>query len=82
MPKKGIHPKWYHNAKVFCDGQLILKVGATVPSLDVATWSKIHPAYTGSKTILDTEGRVQRFLAKYGWSAIDEVQRADDSTAS
>jgi len=82
MPKKGIHPLWYPNAKVFCDGQLILKVGATVPSLDVATWSKIHPAYTGSKMIPDTEGRVQKFLAKYGWSASDETQHTDNSATS
>jgi len=82
MPKKKIHPKWYHNAKVFYDGQLILKVGATVSSLNVATWSKIHPAYTGSKTIFDIEGQIRKFLIKYGWLTIDKIQRANNSTVS
>ena len=29
MPKTSIHPDWYPNSKVYCDGQLILKVGST-----------------------------------------------------
>ena len=29
MPKKDIHPKWYDEAKVFCDGQLVMTVGST-----------------------------------------------------
>lgn len=67
MPKPSIHPLWYPNSKVFYDGQLILKVGATKPQLAVDIWSKIHPAYTGSQEVLDLEGRVETFLKKYGW---------------
>ena len=66
MPKKFIHPDWYSNAKVYFDGQLILKVGSTKPRLNVDIWSGNHPFYTGSQKILDTEGRVDRFLRKYG----------------
>ena len=66
MVKPDIHPKWYANAKVFCDGQLIMKVGSTKPRLNVDIWSGNHPFYTGSQKILDTEGRVQRFMRKYG----------------
>ena len=29
MPKKDIHPKWYDDAKVYCDGQLVMTVGST-----------------------------------------------------
>ena len=66
MPKPKIHPAWYSNAKVYCDGQLIMKVGSTKPALNVDIWSGNHPFYTGSQKIIDTEGRVQRFMRKYG----------------
>jgi len=66
MIKKDIHPKWYLAAKVFCDGQLIMKTGSTKPKLKVDVWSGNHPFYTRSQKILDTEGRVERFMRKYG----------------
>nr|YP_010032351.1 ribosomal protein L31 [Schizocladia ischiensis]QOW07558.1 ribosomal protein L31 [Schizocladia ischiensis] len=65
MPKKNIHPKWFPNTKVFCDGQLIMTVGSTRPELHIDIWSGNHPFYTGSQRIIDTEGRVQRFFRKY-----------------
>ena len=66
MPKNSIHPTWCDNAKVYCDGQLIMKVGSTQPKLNVDIWSGTHPFYTGSQKIIDTEGRVERFMRKYG----------------
>jgi large subunit ribosomal protein L31 len=66
MPKKSIHPEWYPDAEVYCDGQLIMTVGSTKPRLNVDIWSGNHPFYTGSQKILDTEGRVERFMRKYG----------------
>jgi large subunit ribosomal protein L31 len=66
MPKKDIHPKWYDEAKVYCDGQLVMKVGSTKSELNVDIWSGNHPFYTGSQKMLDTEGRVERFMRKYG----------------
>jgi large subunit ribosomal protein L31 len=65
MAKKDIHPQWFSNTKVFCDGQLIMVVGSTKPELNVDIWSGNHPFYTGSQRIIDTEGRVERFLKKY-----------------
>jgi large subunit ribosomal protein L31 len=32
----------------------------------VDVWSGNHPFYTGTQKILDTEGRVDRFMRKYG----------------
>ena len=66
MAKKSIHPEWFPNAKVYCDSQLIMKIGSTRPKLNVDIWSGNHPFYTGSQKILDTEGRVERFMRKYG----------------
>jgi len=66
MPKQNLHPKWYAEAKVYCDGQLIMTIGSTRSELNVDIWSGNHPFYTGSQKMLDTEGRVERFMRKYG----------------
>lgn len=66
MPKQNLHPKWYAEAKVYCDGQLIMTIGSTKSELNVDIWSGNHPFYTGSQKMLDTEGRVERFIRKYG----------------
>jgi large subunit ribosomal protein L31 len=65
MPKKDIHPKWFSEAPVYCDGQVIMTIGSTRPEIYVDIWSGNHPFYTGSQRILDTEGRVEKFLKKY-----------------
>lgn len=65
MAKKNIHPQWFNDTKVYCDGQLIMTVGSTRAELNVDIWSGNHPFYTGSQRIIDTEGRVERFLKKY-----------------
>jgi len=71
MPKKDLHPKWYDEAKVLCDGELVMTVGSTKPQLNVDIWSGNHPFYTGSTKMLDTEGRVEKFMKKYGISTSD-----------
>lgn len=72
MPKKELHPQWYPESKVYCDGQLIMTIGSTKPELNVDIWSGNHPFYTGSQRILDTEGRVERFMRKYGMGNSDK----------
>ncbi len=69
MAKSDIHPKWYPEAKVYCNGQVVMTVGSTKPELHVDLWSGNHPFYTGTQKIIDTEGRVERFLRKYGMSS-------------
>ncbi len=66
MPKADIHPTWYPDAKVMCNGELVLTVGSTKPVINVEVWSGNHPFYTGTQKIIDTEGRVDRFMRKYG----------------
>ncbi|ELR98808.1 50S ribosomal protein L31 [Gloeocapsa sp. PCC 73106] len=65
MPKSDIHPKWYPEAKVICDGEVVMNVGCTKPEIHVEVWSGNHPFYTGTQKIIDTEGRVDRFNRKY-----------------
>lgn len=62
--KKDIHPKWYPEAKVICNGEVVMTVGSTVPELHVEIWSGTHPYYTGQQRLVDTEGQVDRFLRR------------------
>jgi large subunit ribosomal protein L31 len=62
--KKGLHPEWHPDAKVYCNGELIMSVGATQPQLNVEVWSGTHPFYTGQQRIVDTEGQVERFVKR------------------
>jgi large subunit ribosomal protein L31 len=64
MPKKEIHPKWYPNAKVICNGEVVMEVGATQPEIRVEVWSGNHPFFTGQNRIVDTEGQVDRFYKR------------------
>lgn len=43
-----------------------MTVGSTKPEMHVDVWSGNHPFFTGTQKIIDTEGRVERFLRKYG----------------
>lgn len=63
--KKNIHPTWYKETKVFCDGKHVMTISSTQPEMSVDIWSGNHPFYTGSQRILDTEGRVDRFKKRY-----------------
>ena len=72
MPKKDIHPKWYPDAKVICNGEVVMTTGSTQPEIHVDVWSGNHPFFTGTQKILDTEGRGDRFMRKYGMSSPDE----------
>ncbi len=78
MAKQGIHPEWYPEAKVYCNGEVVMTVGSTKPEIHVDVWSGNHPFYTGTQKIIDTEGRVERFLRKYGM--LDNAQGAETET--
>jgi large subunit ribosomal protein L31 len=71
MPKADIHPTWYPDAKVICNGEIHVDV-----------WSGNHPFYTGTQKILDTEGRVDRFMRKYGMGGGDSASGAKKAVKS
>ena len=73
MPKSEIHPKWYPDAKVICNGEVVMTTGSTQPELHVDVWSGNHPFFTGTQKILDTEGRVDRFMKKYGMGSTNST---------
>jgi large subunit ribosomal protein L31 len=46
----------------------------------VDVWSGNHPFYTGTQKILDTEGRVDRFMRKYGMGGADGATAVKKAT--
>ena len=78
--KKGLHPENYRKV-VFKDmsndetfitrstvqtKETIEIDGETYPLLKVEISNTSHPFYTGKSKLVDTAGRVDRFLSRYG----------------
>lgn len=43
--------------------------GSEVPLVEIDISSQSHPFFTGQQKLMDTEGRVDRFMRKYGFQA-------------
>jgi large subunit ribosomal protein L31 len=80
MAKPEIHPTWYPDAKVICNGEVVMTTGSTQPEIHVDVWSGNHPFYTGTQKILDTEGRVDRFMRKYGMGGAESATAGADKS--
>ena len=63
--KTGIHPE-YTECTVTCACGETFVTRSTKPELRVDVCSKCHPFFTGQQKIVDTEGRVERFIKRYG----------------
>ncbi|MBF0428818.1 MAG: 50S ribosomal protein L31 [Magnetococcales bacterium] len=64
--KKDIHPK-YTDVTYTCIGcGHISKTRSTTGDLTLGVCSNCHPFYTGKHKLVDTAGRVDRFMQKYG----------------
>jgi large subunit ribosomal protein L31 len=63
--KDNIHPK-YVDTKVTCACGESFVAHSTKPELKIEICSKCHPFYTGQQKMVDTEGRVERFIKRYG----------------
>jgi large subunit ribosomal protein L31 len=67
--KEKIHPKFYEDAQVTCSCGNVFTTGSTRKTVKVELCSACHPFYTGSKRMIDTAGRVERFKQRYGKEA-------------
>jgi len=63
--KDEIHPK-YMECAVICGCGETFKTRATVPEIRVEVCSKCHPFYTGKQKFVDSAGRVERFMKRWG----------------
>lgn len=67
--RSGIHPEFHTDAVVKCACGAEWQVGTTVREVFIETCGKCHPYWTGEQRIVDTEGRVERFLKRFGMEA-------------
>ena len=66
--KAKIHPK-YDKVTIKCACGNEFETRSTTPKLiSVEICSACHPFFTGKQKLVDTAGRVDRFLKKYGTS--------------
>jgi large subunit ribosomal protein L31 len=71
MPKSEIHPNWFPAAKIICDGKPICLIGSTKKELQIDIWLGNHPFYTDSLVLIDSEGRVEKFMKKYQLESVN-----------
>lgn len=78
--KKGIHPENYRPVvfKDMSNGDMFLSrstaktndtvefEGETYPVVKLEISSSSHPFYTGKSKLVDTAGRVDKFMSRYG----------------
>ena len=64
--KKGIHPENYRPVvfKDMSNGDMFL---SQVVKIEISSTS--HPFYTGKSKLVDTAGRVDKFMSRYGKAA-------------
>ena len=63
--KENIHPN-YHEVEVLCACGNKFKTGSTYEGqeMKVDICNKCHPFFTGKQKIVDTSGRVEKFMKK------------------
>jgi large subunit ribosomal protein L31 len=78
--KPNIHPE-YVEATVVCACGNTFQTRSTKAHLHVEVCSKCHPFFTGERRIVDTAGRVERFLKRYGLQEEGEAEAAPEAPA-
>lgn len=63
--KKEIHPK-YAQCTVMCACGNSILTRSTKSTIHVEICSNCHPFFTGKQKFVDSEGRVDKFMKKYG----------------
>lgn len=63
--KKGIHPE-YHKITATCACGNKVELGSVDKEMNVEICSACHPFFTGKQKLVDSAGRVEKFLKKYG----------------
>ncbi len=64
--KENIHPKLYE-CQVTCGGcGSVFTLPSTMPEIHINVCGECHPFYTGKQKVVDAEGRIDKFMAKFG----------------
>ncbi|TXG52191.1 hypothetical protein EZV62_021360 [Acer yangbiense] len=64
--KKDLHPEFYEDAKVYCNGELVMTTGGTKKEYVIDVWSGNHPFYLGGRSALVVDAdQVEKFRKKF-----------------
>jgi large subunit ribosomal protein L31 len=63
--KDKVHPS-YKESSIVCACGEIIHTRSTKPNIRVEICSKCHPFFTGKQKFIDSAGRVDKFMKKYG----------------
>ena len=63
--KDKIHPK-YQDSVIVCACGNTIHTRSTKPNIRVEICAKCHPFFTGKQKFVDSAGRVDKFIKKYG----------------
>ncbi|KAL9445984.1 hypothetical protein AB3S75_013795 [Citrus x aurantiifolia] len=65
--KKDTHPQFYEDAKVYCNGELVMTTGGTQKEYVVDVWSGNHAFFLGGRSavVVDAD-QVEKFRQKFG----------------
>ena len=69
--KKEIHPK-YVDCEITCLCGNVITTRSTLEKINVEICSACHPFFTGQQKIVDTAGRVERFMKRYEGVNVDK----------
>lgn len=86
--REGIHPESF-DVEARCACGATWKTRSTKKELRLEICSNCHPFFTGKQKLIDTEGRVERFMKKYGAQTVaglkerqKQLDAASKSTSS
>ena len=71
--REGIHPE-YFDVDVRCACGATWKTRSTKQELRLEICSNCHPFFTGKQKLIDTEGRVERFMKKHGAQTVARLK--------
>ena len=62
--KEGIHPN-YVECNVSCNCGNVFKTRSVMSEIKITICNICHPFYSGTKRLIDTQGRIDRFKRRY-----------------
>ncbi len=62
--KEKIHPS-YKESTIICACGEVIHTRSTKPNVRIDICSKCHPFFTGKQRLVDSAGRVEKFVKKY-----------------
>jgi len=63
--KDKIHPE-YKETTITCACGEVIHTRSTKQNIKIEICSKCHPFFTGKQKFIDSAGRVEKFMRKYG----------------